>query len=185
MEAQKIMAVAASILMLAACSSPGPAPAPQAVTPPGLNLNNAQDVAGASVVQRDEYGTTTIYRGPNLASKAQDQLFILARKTDAGSVTYQIYIAISYSGVWRFYNWAYDDDGKTLDLTLLSRNLAQCQNNDCMHNEHVSVDMTRRYLEEHIQSGLRFWLSGKAGKEEFFIPPGYIKAFLPLSDTSR
>ncbi len=184
MEAQKIMVVAASILMLAACSSRGPA-ASQAVTPPGLNLNNAQEVAGASVVQRDEYGTSTIYRGPNLASKAQDQLFILARKTDAGSVTYQIYIAISYSGVWRFYNWAYDDDGKTLDLTLLSRNLAPCERDDCVHNEHVSVDVTRKYLEEHLQSGLRLWLSGKAGKEAFFIPPGYIKAFLSLPDTAH
>jgi len=187
MEAQKIIALAASVLMLSACGAPAPKPTPPApkAVAPQLNLNDAQDVAGASSVQRDDYAKTTTYRGPNLASKPQDQLFVQARKTDAGSITYQIFVKINYSGVWRFYNQAYDPEGNALYTTLLSRNLAQCQDNDCVHSERLSVDVTRNYLQEHLQSGLRFSMRGKADEEIFFIPSGYIKAFLSLAETSH
>lgn len=184
MKARKFIAVAASVLMLSACGAPAPKSTPQAGPP--LNLNDPGAVARASSVQRDEYGKTTIYRGPNAAKKQLDQLFIRARKTDFGSVDYQIYVAINYNGVWRFYNWAYDTNGKTLDIMLLSRNLDQCKGNDCEQNEHLSIDVTRKYLEENMHSGLRFWVSAKEEvKEVFFIPPGYIKAFLSLSDKSH
>lgn len=188
MDARKIIAVTACIFVLSACGAPPqkPTPAPQPVAPPKkLNLNDPQDVAGASSVQRDEYKKTNIYRGPNIAEKSPDQLFIRAWKADTGNVTYQIDIAISYSGVWRFYNHAYDVNGNALDLMLLTRNLSQCQSNDCSHNEHISIDVTQKHLQEYKNTGLRFWVSGKVGKEAFFIPAGYIKAFLSLSDTSH
>lgn len=171
--------------MLSACGAPAPKLPPQGLTP-SLNLNDPQAVAGASSIERDELGTTTIYRGPNAAKKHLDQLFIRARRTDAGSVSYQIYVVINYIGVWRFYNWAYDTNGNTLDLMLLSRNLDQCRSSDCAQNEHLSIDVTREYLEEHKQSGVRFWLSAKEEiTEVLFIPPGYIKAFLSLPDKSH
>lgn len=185
MKVRKFIAVAASIFTLSACGTP-PKPAPQAVTPAKFNFNDPGDVAAASSVKLDEYGTSTIYRGPNVASKPGDQLFIRAQKTDAGAVTYQIYFVINYSGVWRFYNWAYDTNGNTLNLMLVSRNLAPCQSNNCSHNEHLSIDVTPKYLEENRHLGLHFWVSGKAADEEvLFIPAGYIKAFLSLSDQSR
>lgn len=184
METRKILGVAASVLMLGACGTSAEKGTSEAVAPPP-NMNDPGDVAAATNVQRDEYGTSTIYKGPNIAIKPQDHLFIRATKADAGSVSYQIYVSVNYTGVWRFYNWAYDADGSTLDLTLYSRNFADCTRNDCAHNEHMGVDVKREYLAQHVQSGLRFWLSGKAGKEAFFIPSGYIKAFLSLSNDLR
>lgn len=187
MKARKIIALTVSVLMLSACGTPPPKPAPQAATPPPpkLNLDDSAAVAGASIVQRDEYMKTTLYTGPNIAEKNKDQLFIRAKKSDIGGVTYQIYVKINYSGVWRFYNQAYDAKGNALYTTLLSRNLAQCQNNDCSHNEQVSIEVTRMHLEDNMQGGLRFKVRGKAGEEAFFIPSGYIKAFLSLSGESR
>lgn len=181
MKALLVCLVAGGVLMLSACGT-SPEKTPPGAIAPLPDMNDPGDVAAATGVQRDEYGTTTIYSGPNIADRPQDHLSIRARKADAGSVTYQIYIAVSYAGDWRFYNWAYDTHGKTLDLTLYSRNLADCTRSDCRHNEHMGVDVTGSYLEQHAHSGLRFWLSGKTGKEAFFIPPGYIRAFLALSD---
>lgn len=182
MKARKIIAVSASVLMLLACSAPPPKPVPPPqVAPLKLDMNDAQTVAGASIVKRDEYKNATYYKGPNLASKQPDQLFISAWKTDAGSVTYQIYVIINYSGAWRFYNEAKDTKGNVMDITLMTRNLAKCTRNDCLHNEHLVIDVTQKFLEENKQNGLRFKLSGKAGGDEvLFIPSGYIKTFLTL-----
>lgn len=186
MKAQKIIAFAASVLMLSACGAPPPKPAPPAPPPPAptapkLNMNDARDVVRASSVQRDEYSKTTFYRGPNIAGKPQDQLYIRASKTDFGNIAYQIYIVANYSGVWRFYNQAHDTQGNSLYFTPISRKLNQCQNDDCAHNEFFSIDLTQKQLKEYSQGGLRFRVSGKAGKEEFSIPAGYIEAFLSLS----
>lgn len=183
MKLQKSVVVAASVLILSACGAPPPKPnpAPQVVAPPKLDLNDSEAVAGASSAQRDEYNKTTHYIGPNIAEKHPDQLFIRAWKSDIGRVTYQIYVTINYSGAWRFYNTAKDARSNTLDLAVLTRNLGPCQRNDCSHSEHLEIDVTQKYLEENMQSGLRVTVSGKAGEERvFFISPGYIKAFLSL-----
>jgi hypothetical protein len=175
--------------MISACGAPAPKPAPdpKPVAAPNLNLNDDQSVAERSSVQRERHSRTTIYRGPNAATKPSDQLYIRASKTDAGDVSYQIYVVIGYSGAWRFYNWAYDTNGNSLYLTVMTRNLAACNRDDCSHNEHLVIDVTRKYLEENMQSGLRIRVSGKKedAKEEFLIPAGYIKAFLTLSGESR
>ena len=146
-------------------------------------MNESEDVAKASTVKREEYNKATIYKGPNVASKPSDQLYIRAAKTDFGRVDYQIFAVINYRGTWRFYNWAYDADGNSLDLAVMTRNLDQCKSNDCAHNEDLVISVTKKYREGNMDSGLRFWVSAKKEgvKEEFYIPSGYIKAFLSLS----
>lgn len=185
MKAQKSIAVAATVLMLSACSAPPPKPtpipAPRVVAPPKLDLNDTQAVAGAFSVQRDQYNIATHYVGPNIAEKYPDQLFIRASKSDIGRVTYKIHVKINYSGAWRFYNTVKDSNSNILDLAVMTRQLDHCQRNDCKHSERLEVDVTQKYLEENVQSGLRFRVNAKTGEEEeFFIPPGYIKAFLSL-----
>ena len=185
MKALKIVAMVACVLMLASCGTQPPKHVPQAaMSPPKkLNLRNAQDIAGATVVQRDDYNNATKYKGPDIANSPWDQLFVRALKTDSGIVTYQVCVVISYSGAWRFYNNVQDTKGDALYLADMTRNLGNCQRNDCSHNEHLEIDVTEKYLEKHMRGGLRFKVSGKAAKEEmFFIPSYYIKAFLSLPD---
>lgn len=186
MKVRNFIAVAASVLMLLACGAPPPKPAakhaPQVVAPK-LNMNDSRDVAGASSVRRDEFAKTTIYRGPNIANKQPDQLYVVATKTDFGSITFQIFAIINYSGAWRFYNNVHDAKGNDLDITLMTRHLANCTRNDCAHNEHLAIDVTKQYLEDNMQRGIRLRVNGKAGEDEIFIiPSGYIKAFLSLPD---
>ena len=126
---------------------------------------------------------TTIYKGPNVASNPRDQLYIRALKSFSGSTSYKIYVVINYTGDWRFYNSAYDTAGNTLDLTVLTRAIDECKRIDCVQQELLIVDVTGKYLEEHMQRGLRFWVSAKKEKtqEVLFIPSGYIMAFLSLA----
>jgi len=174
--------------MLSACNSTAfQKDAQQTKMPTKLDLDDPLSVAKATVVLREDYNLTTIYRGPNISSNPQDQLFIRAMKTDTGNITYQIYVIINYTGIWRFYNWAYDTYGKTMMLTNMTRDIGECKRIDCAQHEFVILDVTRNYLEENMQSGLRFWMRGKEekAKEVFFIPSGYIIAFLSLADRSR
>ena len=185
MKVQKLIAVAASILMLSACGSQDRKDALQSMPqPPKLDLDDPLSVAKATKVQRGESNLSTIYKGPNIASNTQDQLYIRALKSDAGSITYEIYIVINYTGVWRFYNLAYDSYGKTIVLTNMTRDIEECKRTDCPQQEFIILDVTRKYLEENMQSGLRFWVSAKKEKtkELLFIPSGYILAFLSLAE---
>jgi hypothetical protein len=185
LKAQESIAVAATVLMLSACSAPPPKPmpipAPRVVAQANLDLSDTQAVADAFSVQRDEHNIATHYVGPNIAEKYPDQLFIRASKSDIGRITYKIHVKINYGGPWRFYNEVKDSKGNILELGVMTRQLDQCQRNDCKHSERLEVDVTQKYLEENLQSGLRFRVNAKTGEEEeFFIPPGYIKAFLSL-----
>lgn len=184
MKVHRIIAVTVSVLILSACGAPAPRPTPQAVAPapkPKLDLNDQQAVTAVITIQRDDFKKITNYKGPNAADNYGDQVFLRAWKSDAGSITYQIYVMDYYSGEWRFYHSAHDSNGASLDTTLISRDVDSCNRYGCSHNEHLGLNVTRGYLEKNQQSGIRFKVSGKAGEEIFSIPSGYIKAFLSVA----
>ena len=184
LKVQKIIAVAASILMLSACGSPARKDALQTM-PQSMKLDpdDPLSVAKATKVQQGDSSWATIYKGPNIAINPGDQLYIRALKSGSGSISYEIYVVINYIGYWRFYYLAYDTYGNNLGLTLMTRNIDECKRIDCVQQEILIVDVTRKYLEENMQGGLRFWVSAKKEKtrEVFFIPSGYIIAFLSLA----
>lgn len=172
MRIRAILFLVASACALSACVAPAPR----------LNVSDPQAVSSAISVQRDDFKKITNYKGPNASPDILDQVFLRARKADAtGSITYQIYVMDYYNGDWRFYNSAYDSNGNSLDTTLISRDVGSCSRYGCSHEEHLGLNVSRAYLEKNQDSGIRFKVSGKAGEEVFFIPGGYIKAFLSVA----
>lgn len=175
-------------LVLSACAS--------------LNVNDPEAVTAAISVRRDEFEKLTEYIGPNAVpySLAQwfwpDKVLIRAWKGDAlealkvalkddpdakdlKSTIYQIYVEDSFVGDWRFYNSAYDANGNRLNTTLISRDVG-CRGSSCQYVEQLGLEITREYLEKNKETGIRFKISGKFGENIFFIPSGYIKAFLSV-----
>lgn len=152
------------------------------VTPaPRIDINNPQEVASAISINHDNFKKLTNYKGPDASSNINDKLFIRARKNDSNDrVDYQIYVMDYYYGDWRFYNSAYDSNGNRLDTIIISRDVVSCDEYGCSHEEHMGLNVTRDYLENNQNAGIRFKISGKAGEEIFFIPAGYIKAFLSV-----
>lgn len=167
-----IISLVATVCALSACVAPAPR----------LNVSDPQAVLGAISVQHDDFKKITTYKGPNVLYDIFDQVFLRAWKSDAtGIISYQIYVMDYYNDEWRFYNSAYDSNGISLNTTLISRDVFSCSRYGCSHKEHLGLNVSREYLEKNQYSGIRFKVSGKAGGEVFFIPGGYIKAFLSVA----
>ncbi|MBP6279882.1 MAG: hypothetical protein KA388_09000 [Rhodocyclaceae bacterium] len=171
MKRQQRIATVVSAYILSACA---------AMLAPDTNPNDPQAVLRAIGVKRDEFEKVTNYIGPNAANKP-DSLFIRAVKTDAGRMTYQIYVMDQYDGEWRFYNSAFDSNGTKLNTTQISRDVIACGSSSCIQQEHLGLNVSREYLEKAQQLGIRFKVSGRAGEEIFFIPSAYIRAFLAVA----
>ena len=143
---------------------------------PNTNPENSQAVSSAIKVQRDSFEKITSYIGPN-ASDFPNSVFIRVRKPDEGRTSYQIYVRDQYEGDWRYYDSAHDQDGTGLDTTVIDRQVVTC-NRGCVLWEHLGINVSRAYLENFQERGIRFKISGKRGQNIYFIPPAYISAVL-------
>lgn len=164
---------AVAIASLAAC-----APLPQA------KLLTATDWQARVKTKYDEFKKVTTYEGGEISRSYVDAMFLRAWRYDSkrDEVVYQIYVADYYNGEWRFYDEAWDSNGKRLDTTLIARKVGSCTSSGCNHFEHVGVNVTKAYLEQAQAEGVRFKLSGRSGEQVFFLPPAYIGAFLAATE---
>lgn len=150
---------------------------------PNINVSDSQAVTRAISIERDDFKKIINFQGPNASGTSDINLLIRAWKADAtGKITYQIYVMDKYhSSGWRFYSTADDSNGNNLDTTVISRKVVGCYSTGCTYNEHLALNIEQEYLEKNQETGIRFKLSGKAGDKVFFIPSGYIKAFLSVA----
>lgn len=152
------------------------------IVPFTTNLPIPQKSEPTVVVERDDFKKLTRFVAPNCAV-SPDSVFLRAwRKDEADLIAYQIYIKDYYRGAWRFYNNAYDSEGTPLDVTLISRDVVSCRGPNCSFEEHLGLNVSRKYLETHEQAGIQLKIYGKAGQETFVLPGGYISDFLDRID---
>ena len=130
--------------------------------------------------KRDNFQKSTSLQGPDLSNVRYKSLFLRATKFDAGSSIYQVYVRDQYAGQWRFYNSAYDIDGNKLEFTSIKREVGSCRGG-CDYYEDMGVSVTREYLEQRKDRGLKIKISGSAGEVVVELPPGYIQGFLEVS----
>ena len=128
-------------------------------------------------VEYDEFKKVTKISGSTLKNDGTSVL-LRAWKLNTGQIDFQLYVEDYYTGQWRFYDEAWDSDGKQLKLTLIRRDVDSCSKYGCRHVEHVGVNLTREYLMTMVSKGMRFKLSGKAGEVIVAVPGPYIAAFL-------
>ena len=157
-----------------------------------IDWNSSAEIAQAITVEHDEFEKITTYKGPKYEVNPDESfpalrtfLFLRAWKPDSlPVVTYHIYVRACYRSVdWRFYEQAYDSDGKRLDTTVIDRDVVDCSGYRCYYAEHVGININKEYLENHANTGIRFKLAGRAGEEVFIVPPTYIMAFLHVTGT--
>jgi len=170
MKTIKISAVVALLaLALAGCVT----------QPPRKTLLTAEDTAAAVQVSRDDFKKVTHFTGTGIGDGSDEVLFLRAWKADGMPTRYQVYVADFYRSEWRFYESAHDIDGNTLDVTLIDRKVGACSRySGCSHHEHLAINISREYLEQRVPSGMSFQISGKGGKEVFFVPGFHIAGFL-------
>lgn len=156
-----------------------------ATTPP-MNWNDPQEISSKINVQYDNFKKVTEFTGPIVRLEYSGYFFIRAWKYDNDNeITYQIYVKDRYADDWRYYDSAYDSDGNIIDVTLIAQKVDSCYDWGCMLEEHIGLNVDKSYLEKHIESGLRFKVSGKAGENIFYLTGSYIKAFLEVVKTNN
>lgn len=163
-------ALIAATIAMAGCVS-----MPQAKRPA-----DATEYAAAVTVERDNFKKHTRYVSFN-DGRGFDTLFLRAYKYDDPKMPslYQIYVADYYDGDWRFYNTAYDSNGKRMDFVQISRDVGACgRYSGCSKTEHLALTVDRAYLESGANTGIQFQVSGKAGSEVFNLTGPAIAGFL-------
>jgi hypothetical protein len=136
----------------------------------------------ATRVTYDEFKKITQFRGANASQN--NELYLRAWKDDrTKQITYQIYLTSFYGNAWRFYSEAYDSDGNQLDFLSIDRKVDSCGGAyGCYFEETVGLNVSREYLQQHQETGVRYKISGKAGEATGFLPAVYVKGFLASVD---
>lgn len=129
-------------------------------------------------VSDDDYVKIRTYTGAAVEGRNGSVMLRAFQPRGAtGAVTFQAYIVARYAGEWYFHDRAHDIDGTQLPARFISRNVTSCRA-ICIKEEHVAIDVSREYLWQRVDRGVDVQLSGKGGKQQFFLPPAYIEAFL-------
>lgn len=166
---KRTVVIGAATAMLMGC-------AVRQVVPPAPKT--PEDWARGVRSERDDYRKVTTYRGQQL-ERDGSVVFLRAHQLDAApKPAIQIYVAAYYGGGWRFYDSAFDREGKVLPVTVINREVSGCSRYGCGHIEHIGLAVDDAYLASRQGSGIDFQLSGKGGKDQFYLPGGYIEAFL-------
>jgi hypothetical protein len=165
---------AASLLfaLLSACVTYVPAPLPKPL------ITDPAQASAMTRVTRDEYKKMTKFEGANASQ--YNSLYLRGWRDDRTKVaTFQIYATSFYGDQWRFYGEAYDSDGNRLEFISIERKVDSCDGaRGCYYRETVGLNISRKYLEDHQETGIRYKVSGKAGDFTGFLPAAYVKGFL-------
>ncbi|WP_156895672.1 hypothetical protein [Massilia putida] len=172
-----------AVTLLAACLTacvtvPAYTPPAPRVLPTDPNV-----IAQGTEKNHDDFKKNTTYKGmdASVSPSPYRSLFLRAWKDDSDKdARYQIYVADSYGKEWRFYNSAYDSNGKKLELISISRDVDSCDAYGCNYYEHLALNVDRAYLLVNQDAGVKFKISGKVQGEDrvLFLPPAFIKGFL-------
>jgi hypothetical protein len=133
--------------------------------------------------KHDEFKKSTSFTGmdASVSTDRDNSVFLRAWKADSDKIAhYQIYVVDTYGVEWRFYNTAYDSNGKKLDLVSISRDVGSCSSYGCNYYEHLAINVDQDYLLANQETGVKFKISGKVEGADrvLFLPPAFIKGFL-------
>jgi hypothetical protein len=88
-----------------------------------------------------------------------------------GARSHQLYVDVTYSGSWRFYNVASDETATDLEVAQIDREVGDCSNTlfGCDLNETVGVDLPEPSLRAHAQTGYQIQLRSKSGNSQILV----------------
>jgi len=121
----------------------------------------------------DEFSKTGTYITPMFDSN-DSIIFLRAVKSEKLQiVTYQV-VALIYSRNWGFYEYAIDKEDNSFDLRLMGKKVISGN----LFKEIVGIELTRKYLEDHANTGMTFKIYGKKGDKIISVPTIYIGGLL-------
>jgi hypothetical protein len=84
---------------------------------------------------------------------------------DTHAVSHQLYVSISYTGDWKFFQWAADDTSKTLEVVKIDSHVDSCSGGflGCDLSETVGITLDDATLRGRATQGYQIKLSAKSG----------------------
>ncbi len=145
----------------------------------GWKVETLQEAEQQCVVKVDDFkGRSDLICGDICDSKYQRNIYgdclydyTFFRVLDIhGDKIIQLY-GIYRSSSWAFLNSAVDSDGNRLDFVEIDRIVGSGI------TEHFAVNLSRKYIEEHLESGMKIQVYGKRGDHVYNVAPRFVQAF--------
>lgn len=170
-------------LLLAGCSGRNTQPQP-----------NSKQVAATVPSERvvevevDEFTKNTTYSGPSTYTHdgnthgkiAVVSAYLMAtvsgKDTAYNIITVSLRVAPASAG-YLMLNSAIDTNSQVFPIDTLDRTV-ECKTGDCSFYETAAIPIGRKYLQDHVTSGLRIRLDGKRGSMVFEVPTADLTLFL-------
>jgi hypothetical protein len=83
-----------------------------------------------------------------------------------GETTHQLYIADVYTGKWKFWVLASDDQATPLKLVAISRDVESCRYGSCIYTEHIGIDIPDSALRKRSSDEYRIKIKARSGHEK-------------------
>jgi hypothetical protein len=138
------------------------------------------------MVERDPFKGIMYYRGPVITNEADggidapevEDISMHARTERDRSTRYFLSITDYYDGDWRGFDQAFDLAGEKFHALAVMHKV-NCTV-FCGYDEVLDIELSRKYLDDHAQTGITMRLYGPSGAASapFTLPAGYIQGFL-------
>jgi hypothetical protein len=122
-----------------------------------------------ALLQDDKFSKSAMFVGPVESKNPFGGTFRMWRLRtwiDKSNLqtTHQLYVDVSYTGNWRFYERASDDHARDLPLSKISQNLGSCSSVlGCDHSETVGIDLSDGQLRAAATTGMEVKLWAHSG----------------------
>lgn len=151
-----------------------------------VDPNDVLKVDEAVEIERDAFKKVVYFQGPVVTNEAEDASNspevedISLRATQEQNKPARFFLTITdyYDGDWRGFDQAFDSAGAKFHA-LATRHKVQCTFL-CGYEEVLEVELTRKYLDDHIKNGITMRLYGPSGfaSAVFTLPGPYVEGFL-------
>lgn len=171
---------AAAVVVLSGCAHPGTyrpaAMAPRTTQVTDTEYDPLVSVLSAETFAGDYYGTPATVTSLFSAYSKQDK-----------TTKHAVLFVSRYGGRgWHFWSFASTSDAQSLEVTVLSRNVGDCQRYlGCDHTEKLSAAVPAEIMDGAAKNGLRVRFRDRSGGERFAdFSPNQVTDHLRTLDTA-
>jgi hypothetical protein len=156
-------------------------PSPHLFSSPKINENNTTEVMLKTQKKEDKFTKYTHYIAPTIKreiGKNSIMAYIDTAFKEKYSGRSNISILIYYYGrKWKFFDTAYDIDGNQMKVISAGREVRGCSAKDCSFSESMMIPLSNKYLEKHLEKGIKIKIMGRGDDIILNFTPQYLQGF--------
>jgi len=143
-------------------------------------MTTPSDVFSNSTVLKDSYQSTTLIESPayyQAQGVGGHRLSLQAKFNSVGNIAYSLQVQDSQASGWRFFDRAYDSNGKKLEFIDINHDVTLG-----ITSETFAINLPRSYLENAATESINIKVFGENGEKLILVPNHYVEGFLQKID---